>query len=78
MLLLIRFGRSPQVLRRVCRDCESRRAVFRRHGLVTWDPYHTLCFRCHQRLLDRNRTAHPAAGIPTLTAPAEGSTRAVA
>ena len=42
-------------VRRVCRGCERQRALFRRHGVVRWDRYHTLCFRCFRSQLDRLR-----------------------
>jgi len=33
-------------VRKVCAGCERQRALFRRHGVVKWDRYHTLCMRC--------------------------------
>jgi hypothetical protein len=47
---LLRPGaRTParrRAVRKVCSGCERQRALFRRHGVVTWDRYHTLCLRC--------------------------------
>jgi hypothetical protein len=40
-----RRGRGAPV-KKVCRGCERQRALFRCHGIVKWDRYHTLCFRC--------------------------------
>lgn len=42
-------------VRKVCRGCERQRALFRYHGVVRWDRYHTLCFRCFRSQLDRLR-----------------------
>jgi len=40
-------GRRPRrAVRRVCAGCERQRALFRYHGVVKWDRYHTLCLRC--------------------------------
>ena len=48
-------GRAPRVVwdrstrravRKVCAGCERQRALFRYHGVVKWDRYHTLCLRC--------------------------------
>lgn len=39
-----------RAVRRVCSGCERQRALFRRHGVVTWDRYHTLCLRCFRAL----------------------------
>jgi hypothetical protein len=53
------FGRTPRssrvAVRKVCRGCERQRALFRFHGVVRWDRYHTLCFRCFRSQLDRLR-----------------------
>lgn len=48
-----RRGRSA--VRKVCRGCERQRALFRYHGVVRWDRYHTLCFRCFRAQLDAIR-----------------------
>jgi hypothetical protein len=40
-------GRIPRrAVRKVCAGCERQRALFRYHGVVKWDRYHTLCRRC--------------------------------
>ena len=53
------FGRTARAgrgsVRKVCRGCERQRALFRYHGVVRWDRYHTLCFRCFRSQLDRLR-----------------------
>ena len=63
MMLQLRFGRRAAV-KHVCRECESRRALFRYRGIVKWDRYHTLCFQCYRRLLDRQRAAALGARKP--------------
>jgi hypothetical protein len=46
----VRFGGTRRVprraVRKVCAGCERQRALFRSHGVVKWDRYHTLCRRC--------------------------------
>ena len=49
-----RRGRSVAV-KKVCRGCERQRALFRYHGIVKWDRYHTLCFRCFRAQVNRMR-----------------------
>ncbi len=62
MLMRIRLRRRhAPAARHVCRECESRRALFRYHGIVKWDRYHTLCFQCYRRQLDRMRAVRLAA-----------------
>jgi hypothetical protein len=78
MMLRLRFGRRPPAVKHVCRECESRRALFRYRGMVKWDRYHTLCFQCYRRYLDRQRAASLAAGKPALTPPATSNRAAVA
>jgi hypothetical protein len=38
--------RRRRAVRKVCAGCERQRALFRSHGVVKWDRYHTLCRRC--------------------------------
>ena len=64
MMLQLRFGRRAAAVKRVCRECESRRALFRYRGIVKWDRYHTLCFQCYRRYLDRLRAASLTAEKP--------------
>jgi hypothetical protein len=75
MMIGLNFRRPRAAARHICRECESRRALFRYHGIVKWDRYHTLCFQCYRRHLDRQRArrlepsrpeAIPAAGRPAL------------
>ena len=41
------WGRGRRrAVRKVCAGCERQRALFRHHGVVKWDRYHTLCLRC--------------------------------
>jgi hypothetical protein len=39
-------------VRKVCAGCERQRALFRYHGVVKWDRYHTLCRRCFRAQVD--------------------------
>ena len=77
MTLRLRFRRHASAARHVCRDCESRRALFRYHGIVKWDRYHTLCFQCYRRHLDRLRAARLASAA-SAPAPTESRPAAVA
>jgi hypothetical protein len=47
--------RGGASVRKVCRGCERQRALFRYHGIVKWDRYHTLCFRCFRAQVNRAR-----------------------
>ena len=47
--------RCARGVRKVCSGCEKQRALFRRHGVVKWDRYHTLCFRCFRAQVDERR-----------------------
>jgi hypothetical protein len=42
-------------VRTVCAGCARQRALFRQHGIVKWDRYHTLCFRCFRAQVDQRR-----------------------
>jgi hypothetical protein len=54
--LMMSGSRTPRAgVRKVCRGCERQRALFRHHGVVRWDRYHTLCSRCFRSQLDRLR-----------------------
>jgi hypothetical protein len=64
MLLPLRFRRRTPAVKHVCRECESRRALFRYRGIVKWDRYHTLCFQCYRRQMDRLRAGALGAGNP--------------
>jgi hypothetical protein len=50
-----RRGPRPRALRKVCAGCERHRALFRTHGVVKWDRFHTLCFTCFRAQRDRGR-----------------------
>ena len=58
-------GRRPRrAVRKVCAGCERQRALFRYHGVVKWDRYHTLCRRCFTAQVDQLRgSAGPQARI---------------
>ena len=46
--------RTPRrAVRKVCAGCERQRALFRYHGVVKWDRYHTLCRRCFRAQRER-------------------------
>lgn len=47
--------RAGAAVRKVCAGCERQRALFRYHGIVKWDRYHTLCFRCFRAQVNRAR-----------------------
>ena len=49
-----------RAVRKVCAGCERQRALFRHHGVVKWDRYHTLCFRCFRSQVDTLRRVRPA------------------
>lgn len=55
MMMRLRSGRPAAAVKHACRECESRRALFRYRGIVKWDRYHTLCFQCYRKHLDRLR-----------------------
>ncbi|MBM3781077.1 MAG: hypothetical protein FJW29_05290 [Acidobacteria bacterium] len=57
MMMRLRPGRPAAAVKHACRECESRRALFRYRGIVKWDRYHTLCFQCYRKHVDRTRTA---------------------
>lgn len=81
MMLRLRFGRRAPAVRHACRECESRRALFRYRGLVKWDRYHTLCFQCYRRHVDRLGAAalvSPSAGNPSRAEPFAEKSAAVA
>jgi hypothetical protein len=64
MMLRLRFRRRAAAVKHVCRACESRRALFRYRGVVKWDRYHTLCFQCYRKHVDRLRAATQDVGFP--------------
>jgi hypothetical protein len=53
----LQVAARPQrrAVRKVCAGCERQRALFRYHGVVKWDRYHTLCFRCFRAQVDALR-----------------------
>ena len=53
MTIRIRFRRPGPVARKVCKHCENRRALFRQEGILKWDPYYALCYKCYQRYFNR-------------------------
>lgn len=76
-MLRIRFGRRAGAVKRVCRGCEARRAIFRGRGIATWDPYRTLCVQCYRRHADRLR-ACPGSEAPATVDAAPADRAAVA
>lgn len=81
MMLRLRMGRRAPAVKHACRECESRRALFRYRGIVKWDRYHTLCFQCYRRQMDRLRAAaptQPPAGNPPHVGPVAEKRAAVA
>jgi hypothetical protein len=65
MTIRIRFRRPVPVARKACKHCENRRALFRQEGIMKWDPYYALCYKCYQRYFTR------AQGGPEPPAPAD-------
>ena len=53
MTIRIRFRRPAPVARKVCKHCENRRSLFRQEGILKWDPYYALCYKCYQRYFTR-------------------------
>ena len=53
MSIRIRFRRPSPVARKACKHCENRRALFRQEGILQWDPYYALCYKCYQRYFTR-------------------------
>jgi hypothetical protein len=49
MTIRIRFRRPAPVAKKVCKHCENRRSLFRQEGILKWDPYYALCYKCYQR-----------------------------
>ena len=65
MTIRIRFRRPAPIARKVCKQCENRRALFRQEGILKWDPYYALCYKCYQRYFTRAQGAleTPAAEV---------------
>jgi hypothetical protein len=72
-----RGGIAPRrAVRKDCGGCERQRALFRYHGVVKWDRYHTLCLRCFRaqaealkcEMLNDDTEGHgwPGASVPPL------------
>jgi hypothetical protein len=60
--------RAPRrAVRKVCAGCERQRALFRYHGVVKWDRYHTLCRQCFRAQRDSLSTRHSAPGTARST-----------
>ena len=68
MTFRIRFRRPAPVARKVCKHCENRRSLFRQEGILKWDPYYALCYKCYQSYFNR------AQGLQA--SPAEAATSA--
>ena len=66
MTIRIRFRRPAPVAKKVCQHCENRRSLFRQEGIVKWDPYYALCYKCYQRSLTHGQEAPvPQVGAET-------------
>ena len=63
MTIRIRFRRPGPVARKACKHCENRRALFRQEGILQWDPYYALCYKCYQRYFTR---AHAEQASPVV------------
>ena len=53
MTIRIRFRRPAPVAKKACKHCENRRSLFRQEGILKWDPYYALCYKCYQRYFTR-------------------------
>ena len=53
MTIRIRFRQPAPVARKACKHCENRRSLFRQEGILKWDPYYALCYKCYQRYFNR-------------------------
>ncbi len=53
MTIRIRFRRPAPVAKKVCKHCENRRSLFRQEGILKWDPYYALCYKCYQHYFTR-------------------------
>ena len=53
MTIRIRLRRPAPVARKVCKHCENRRSLFRQEGILKWDPYYALCYKCYQSYFTR-------------------------
>ena len=63
MTIRIRFRRPVPVARKACKHCENRRGLFRQEGIMKWDPYYALCYKCYQRYFNRAQGA-PESPVP--------------
>ncbi len=72
MTIRFRFRQPAPVARKVCKHCENRRALFRSEGILKWDPYYALCYKCYQRYITHAQ-AEPA--LPAAAASAAGRPR---
>jgi hypothetical protein len=52
--------------------------LFRYRGIVKWDRYHTLCFQCYRRYVNRLRAASLSAAVPAPPETGERDQAAVA
>lgn len=41
--------------KKICIDCQNRRARFRYRGVIKWDKEHKLCFKCFRAEANRFR-----------------------
>ena len=53
MTIRIGFRRPAPAARKVCKHCENRRSLFRQEGIIKWDPYYALCYKCYQHYFTR-------------------------
>lgn len=59
--------RKSFLSKKICIDCQDRRARFRYRGVVKWDKEHKLCFACYRAQTNRFREgirAEHSARIP--------------
>ncbi len=70
--------KPARTTRHACRVCGHRHARFQYRGVVKWDRFHELCFRCYRSIVDAERArrltgagharlpAFPPFSMPTL------------
>lgn len=61
--------RLARTTRHECRLCRQRHARFEYRGVVKWDRFHELCFRCYRAVVNAQRARRLTAAAPLEGAP---------
>ena len=68
--------KPARTTRHACRVCGHRHARFQYRGVVKWDRFHELCFRCYRSIVDAERarrlTGAAGFGGPLASVPGRG------